>query len=70
MEDKLQKLHEILVSKGIDNKSFDEFKSNFSDNPEKQEKLHTLLKSKGIDNKSFEEFQNNFFATVPHSISR
>lgn len=67
MNDKLKKLHQLLVSKGIDNKSYDEFYSNFSSSPEKQQKLHNLLVQKGIDNKSFNEFQSNFFGQVQES---
>ena len=62
MEDnKLKELHDLLVSIGIDNKSFDEFQSNFSNDTDKQRKLHDILVSRGVDNKSFNEFQGNFF---------
>jgi len=59
--DKLEQLHQLLKSKGLDNKTFEEFKDNFGDNPEKQRQLHSFLVSKQMDNKSFEEFQSNFF---------
>jgi len=59
--DKLEQLHQLLKSNGLDNKTFEEFKANFGDNPEKQKQLHSFLVSKEMDNKSFEEFQSNFF---------
>ena len=62
--DKLEKLHQLLQSKGLDNKTFEEFQANFGDNPEKQKQLHSFLVSKQIDNKSFEEFQSNFFGPL------
>ena len=49
--DKLEKLHQLLQSKGLDNKTFEEFQANFGDNPEKQKQLHSFLVSKQIDNK-------------------
>ena len=62
--DKLEQLHQLLQSKGLDNKTFEEFKANFGDNPEKQKQLHSFLVSKQMDNKSFEEFQSNFFTPL------
>ena len=62
--DKLEKLHQLLQSQNLDNKTFEEFKANFGDNPEKQRQLHSFLVSKQMDNKSFEEFQSNFFSPL------
>lgn len=62
--DKLEKLHQFLKSKNLDNKTFEEFKENFSNDPEKQRQLHSFLVSKDLDNKSFEEFQSNFFGSL------
>ncbi len=65
MEKKLRQLHERLVSNGFDKHSYDEFKANFSGNPDKQRALHERLVAKGFDSKPFEEFQANFFAVTP-----
>src|SRR5436190_20039923 len=62
-----KRLYDKLSEKGLYSKTYDEFKTQFS-NPESVKKLHTALVGKNMYSKSADDFQTQFFSEKKNEV--
>lgn len=59
-----KKLYDVVVSKGLYTKSYDDFNSQYS-TPEAKTKLYNVLMDQGLYSKSASDFENKYFSEIP-----